>query len=186
MTMTASTLTQERLKKILHYNAESGIFTRLLSFNNFAKVGGKVGWICSNGYLNIKIAKKQYKAHRLAWLWEYGNWPEDQIDHINGCRTDNRLANLRAVSQAENLRNMGISSNNVTGHRGVRLDKRTGRYYAYIGDSKKGSHIGSYATFDEARDARLQQERLQNYHPNHGRQIVGAEPKGRSMREAQP
>jgi hypothetical protein len=73
-----------------------------------AKAGNESGWMDNCGYFIIKLNRKTYKAHRIAWLLTYGSWPEDQIDHINGNGLDNRLENLRDVSNRENLRNKKI------------------------------------------------------------------------------
>ncbi len=92
-------LTQQRLHELLHYDAETGFFTK----KRFA-VGSY-----QEGYLYICLDNKSYGAHRLAWLYRYGDIPKGlQIDHINGKRHDNRIVNLRAVTPQENLQNRGV------------------------------------------------------------------------------
>ena len=90
-------MTQEYLKSLLYYNPETGKFTWRVSKNNRVKCGSEAGTIQSSGHRRIRIDKKDYLAHRLVWLWYYGRWPENEIDHINK-PDDNRLKNLRGIS----------------------------------------------------------------------------------------
>lgn len=110
-------ITQSELKKIFLYEKESGIFTR----KRLNKITGSKN---NCGYLNININNKTYYAHRLAWLYVYGEFPK-HIDHINHIRTDNRIANLRNVEHKENRRNSSLISTNKSGVNGVFWDKRT-------------------------------------------------------------
>ena len=103
-------MTQEYLKSLLDYNPETGKFIWKVSKNNRVKSGSEAGTIQSSGHRSILIDKKDYLAHRLAWLWYYGRWPEDQIDHINHNPDDNRIENLREVSNQENGKNQSLSS----------------------------------------------------------------------------
>lgn len=100
-----SNLTQERLREFLHYDPESGAFWWKVPSSIRAR-GERAGSLAgASGYRRISIKKKSYAAHRLAWLYIYGTWPTNEIDHINGVRDDNRIKNLRDVSGAENLAN---------------------------------------------------------------------------------
>lgn len=94
-------LTQARLKELFDYDSEKGAFSR--------RVAGKsaVGSVGRSGYRQIMIDGRQYYAHRLAWLFVNGEWPENQIDHINGLRDDNRISNLRGATASENQQNTG-------------------------------------------------------------------------------
>lgn len=85
-------LTQSRLKTILHYDPETGMFRWRVS-NGAAKAGRLAGSLRPNGYLHIGVDCNRYYSHRLAWLYVYGVWPKDQLDHINGIPNDNRIAN---------------------------------------------------------------------------------------------
>jgi citrate synthase len=100
--VTDQILTAQRLKEVLHYDADTGQFTRL-------PANGRNGKHCvgtiHRGYLIIDISYKKYKAHRLAWLYVHGEWPNDQIDHINGDKVDNRISNLRAATPSQNKQN---------------------------------------------------------------------------------
>jgi hypothetical protein len=85
----------------VHYNAENGHFTAVNKSARRNK-GEILGNKDSNGHIQITINKKLYLAHRCAWLWFYGEWPEHDIDHINGDRSDNRLINLRKATRSQN------------------------------------------------------------------------------------
>ena len=87
-------LTAERLRERLHYDAGTGVFTRRVG-SGHARTGEMAGSVHSTGYVRISIDGGKYTAHCLAWLYVHGVWPPDQIDHINGNRSDNRIANLR-------------------------------------------------------------------------------------------
>ncbi|WP_162997615.1 HNH endonuclease [Pseudomonas sp. LTJR-52] len=119
-------MNQDELKRHIHYDPESGIITRLSRRNS-------AGSFDTYGYLIIKIKGRQYKAHRLCWLYVHGVMPDGNIDHINGIRSDNRIANLRVVSQADNCRNSTIKPHPSTGFPGVLIDNTNGlkKRYAF-------------------------------------------------------
>ena len=133
---------------------ETGIFTRKVSTSNSVKVGDVAGSLDGDGYLQITVLSRVYKAHRLAWLYMYSNWPNDQIDHINRIRTDNRIANLREVSHKQNGQNRSKSSNNTSGHTGVRWHRWASKWLANIKHNHKLIHLGCFATIEEAIAAR--------------------------------
>nr|WP_175479900.1 HNH endonuclease signature motif containing protein [Paracoccus homiensis] len=108
------------------------------------------------------------QAHRVAWAVIHGRWPNGEIDHINGDRSDNRLANLREVTKRENHRNMAIRSDNTSGVTGVYWAREKGKWAAYIKADKMVA-LGRYDTFAEAVAARRAAEKVLGYHPNHGR-----------------
>ena len=146
-------LSDKELKKLLNYNKETGIFTWKVKRGN-RKIGDKATIKCS-GYIEIQIYGFLYKAHRLAWLYTYGEWPKNDIDHINGIRHDNRICNLREATRTENLINGKISPRNTTGYKGVSLDNN-GDYRARISLNKKQIYLGLFKTPEEAHKAYLE------------------------------
>lgn len=152
------TVTQERLRELLSYNAETGVFTwlrrsensRLDKIFNARFSGAKAGSPNSNGYLLIGIKGRLYPAHRLAWLWVHGTMPADQIDHIDGNRANNALANLREATNSQNQRNRGSTKRNTSGFKGVSWRKGEERWYAQIAASGRNIFLGYYDTPDAA------------------------------------
>ena len=153
-------LTAEKLRELLHYDPATGVFTWKVRTSSRAKVGDVAGGQRGDGYLQIKVQSRMYSAHRLAWLYVYGTWPEDQLDHINRNRSDNRIANLREVTNKQNLQNAGKYSHNTSGHPGVSWHKRDSRWRAHIKHSQKQIHLGHFATVEEAVAARKAAEKL--------------------------
>lgn len=128
-------LTQARLKEVASYNPTTGVFTRIEPLKGQI-VGSNMGSKNNDGYISISIDYKRTQAHRLAWLYVHGRFPVNQLDHINGIKDDNRLENLREVTQEENQLNKGLDKRNKFGHPGIRLGKKPGSYRAYIGFNK--------------------------------------------------
>lgn len=166
-------MNQSELKELLHYDLDTGVFTWLVRVPRTRFSGCVAGFECQ-GYRRIKIRKKRYTAHRLAWLYVTGNWPEDEIDHINGDGEDNRFANLREADRFVNARNMPLSSVNKSGVVGVRLRKRkkSQSWVVQIADKGVKIHLGCFKSKNDAIKARKAAEKRLGYHPNHGRGIV--------------
>src|SRR4051812_34139236 len=101
--MTVNALTQQRLRELLDYCPETGVFTRRTK-KGHERSGDVAGYRDTHGYIKLSVDYKRYYAHRLAWLWITGVWPP-QIDHINRDRADNRLENLRVATPAQNAAN---------------------------------------------------------------------------------
>ena len=139
-------LTQERLKELLHYNEKTGIFTNLTTRSHLAKKGDTAGSIASVGYIYISLLGKKYLAHRLAWLYCYGSIPESNIDHIDGNKVNNVLANLRLATKSQNAFN---SIKKITSlYRGVTKNRDNfSSRITILGDIKE---LGTYSTPEEA------------------------------------
>lgn len=156
-------ITQKYLKSILDYDPKTGVFHWKRN-QGTAKKGSVAGSSHSEGYVSIRINKKLYFAHRLAWLHVHGYFPENNIDHINRNRRDNKINNLREVSQSCNLRNKVFSDKNTSGVTGVSWLKRRGKWQSYITANKKRHPLGTYGSFDDAVCARLSAEQCLNWH----------------------
>ena len=163
-----SELTQKRLKEVLNYNSETGLFVWIVRTTNGIKVGDVAGNKDAFGYIRISIDSTSHKAHRLAWLHEHGEFPHEHMDHINHIRNDNRICNLRCVTQAENNMNMSMPSTNKSGVVGVHQRKVNGSWLAYISSRKNRVYLGSFWNKEDAIKARERAEIEHGYHHNHG------------------
>jgi len=113
-------LTAERLRQLLHYDPETGVWTWRVS-RSPARASDVAGSVFNDGYRYICIDYRSYGAHRLAWLWMTGLFPPAEIDHINLDRVDNRWNNLRAATQTQNKQNTSTHKGSWTGVKGVSL-----------------------------------------------------------------
>jgi len=143
------TITQEELRKQLHYDPETGVFTWAIRKPR-VKFGSVAGKVKPNGYCEVRVNLISYGSHRLAWLYVHGRWPEGVIDHINRNPSDNRIENLRELPFAANLRNCGARSNSSTGVKGVSLHKLSGKYRATLRVSGRRLWLGLFETIEEA------------------------------------
>ncbi len=160
-------LTQEELKNKLHYNPDTGVFTRRkLGKKQYGVTGGYNG----KGYLRITVGEKRYYSHRLAWLYMYGAFPSGEIDHKNHIRDDNRISNLRDVDGKTNHKNISMYKNNISGCTGVCF--KANRWVATINVDKETINLGSFVEFHEAVNARKNGEVLYGFHENHGKDIL--------------
>ena len=139
--MNKSSLSQAELQHALHYDPITGIWTwrNPSKFSNY-KVGDTAGGCNPLGYICITVNRKFHKAHRLAWLYVHGEWPNGEIDHVNQIRSDNRIKNLRVVSRSENQRNQKIFTNNTSGINGVCWHKASGKWCVQI----SGKYLGLF------------------------------------------
>jgi len=172
----------ERVRSLLNYDPETGIFRWSKSFGPVSK-GSKAGTVVQrnsqrpgggNRYVKIGIDGVKYYAHRLAFLIKEGRWPKEQVDHINGDGTDNRWSNLREVTQAVNSRNATLRADNKTGRTGVIWDKRKQKWRAEIRVDDEGIHLGYFEDFEQAVKAREEAENRYGFHQNHGRKTQDA------------
>lgn len=171
MTLFRALPSQERLLELLDYDPADGLLfwkprnSTAMRNNSFA--GREAFTAVANGYRTGSVDGVTYRAHRIIWKIVYGSDPED-IDHINGDRQDNRLANLRSVSRSDNMRNAQLRSNNSSGVVGVTYNRERRKWVAQIKDGKQRV-IGRFDSFDEAVSARQSAEREAGFHANHGR-----------------
>jgi HNH endonuclease/AP2 domain len=145
-------LTAERLRQLLDYDPETGIFRWRIARQG-VRVGAAAGSLNGRGYRQTQIDGQLYPAHRLAWLYVYGEWPTIDIDHINGIQGDNRLANLRLATKSQNRANARRHKNNTSGYEGVYLDRRNGRFLAQIGFNGHRKYLGLFDTPELAHQA---------------------------------
>ena len=130
---------------------------------NFA--GREAGGLDKDGYIRIKLFQTRLVAHRVVWAVYHGSWPVGVLDHIDGNRTNNRVENLRDVTNAENLRNRH-SSRSSTGIRGVYPYGKSGKYVAYIGVAGGNRRLGCFGNIEDAVAARHAAELVYGYRQN--------------------
>lgn len=146
-------LTQAYLREILDYNSETGIFTWRVKIGNI-KIGQLAGFTHNKiPYHQIKVRQKLYLAHRLAWLWVYGEFPNGYLDHIDMNRSNNRIDNLRIATNSQNQGNIKLWKTNTSGYRGVHWCRKTGKWRAGIRINSHLHCLGSFNTREEAAEA---------------------------------
>jgi len=160
--MSENILTQERLKELLSYDPETGVFVWVKKPSTKVKIGSVAGFN-SYGYRRIQIGGAAFCLHRLAWLFMTGAFPPNDIDHINMDKADNRFVNLRAVTRSENMHNIEKQKNNTSGFKGVSYFKRSKKWRADIRINNVQKHLGSFPTPEDASVAYLAAQRI--YHP---------------------
>jgi hypothetical protein len=151
-------ISQKELMRILNYNSFTGIFTWKIKVAPRVKIGDIAGGLHSQGYICISIEKKQFRAHRLAWLYYYGYLPENQIDHKDQIKINNWISNLRETSTSCNVRNTGNYNTNTSGVRGVSWDKIRQKWGVSIKPEKGKRIFTECGEFDEAVCFRLAME----------------------------
>tara|TARA_R110001606_G_scaffold382012_1_gene543540 strand:+ start:158 stop:715 length:558 start_codon:yes stop_codon:yes gene_type:complete len=181
--MTAKDLpTPATLRKLLSYKPDTGLMTwkrRPLEMfraardcNSWnAKHAGRAAFTATNarGYRQGAIFGKLYYAHRVAYAIHHGEWPAKHIDHVNGGKVDNRIANLRDVTPSTNARNAAMWSNNTSGACGVEWVRCSGKWRARIGFHGKSVHLGYFENFEDAVAARKAFEAVNGFTDRHGR-----------------
>ena len=143
-------LTQARLKELLSYDPLTGGFTRLKRVGRSGPVGSIVKTPHIAGYLTAAVDGQEYLQHRLVWLWVHGVFPPEGVDHINGVRSDNRLANLRLANKAENAQNKRMQRNNTSGCIGMSWRANRGHWIAQLNVHGKHHYLGGYKTIEQA------------------------------------
>lgn len=152
-------LTIERLRELVSYDPETGLFTRIRKNTNSG-----CGWPDKAGYFYLMVDSRTYAVHRLAWFYMTGNWPIGEIDHINSIRNDNRFCNLRDVDRVTNMQNeRKARKNNKSGFMGVHWRADRSRWVANIRVDGKSIRLGSFKTAEEAEKAYVEGKRF--HHP---------------------
>lgn len=148
-------LTQERLKELIHYDGETGVFTRLVGLGKRPELKGThPGFLNRQGYVMLPVDSKTYRAHRLAWLYAHGRFPKEAIDHINAVKNDNRLCNLREATKQQNERAKGLRCNNTSGTTGVYWSRAAKKWQAFIKVDQQVRYLGIYEDKNLAVSAR--------------------------------
>ena len=153
---TSRSKSAEDPRRFLGYDAASGT----LVWTGRRKQGLRAGLLNDEGYLRFRLRGLYYLCHRVVWLFETGEWPNGQVDHINRNKADNRFVNLRVCSTSENKQNLGAKSFGKSGLLGVKYRKDRDRWVAVIGLNGKRRYIGSFNNPEQAHDAYVAAKRL--------------------------
>lgn len=144
-------LTQERVRELFHYDPETGQLIWAVQRGR-SPAGVRAGRVHHRGYREVRIDGVLYREHRIIWLWMTGAEPEDECDHANRDRADNRWDNLRAATRLSNMQNLGISPLNTSGLPGASFHKARGKWRATITLAGKSNHLGHFDTAQEAHE----------------------------------
>ena len=146
-------LTLDRLKEVLSYDRQTGIFAWRVQLGWKGKVGQQAGTRHNRGYIHIMIDQKLYLAHRLAWFYETGEWPADKIDHRDCNRSNNRFANLREATGSQNNQNRKKAPGGASKFKGVSWHVRNRMWESRIKRDGKQIRLGLYRTEEKAHAA---------------------------------
>ena len=153
-------LTHQELKLKLNYDSNTGYFTKIIFHKKLGVIKSIYSRHNNEGYIPIRINDKLYKGHRLAWFYVHGVWPKEQIDHINGERDDNRIANLRECNNSQNSQNQRLPRiHNTSGYLGVSWNKKACKFYANIRINGKLKFLGSFDSAELAHNEYLKHKR---------------------------
>jgi len=141
-------ITSEEVREIFEY--KDGMLFWKMSPHQKIKVGERAGSIGGTGYRKIQLFKKTYKEHRLVWLWHYPLNDDEILDHIDRDKTNNKIENLRVLSQSENNRNSERCNNSITG-----IQKFHNKWKAFYWHNRKNHYLGHFETLEDAQEARV-------------------------------
>lgn len=161
--MKANEISYERAKEVFQLETDTGrLFWRT---DTSIRARGEAGYTNSRGYRVVMVDGKNHRAHRLVWLLVHGNLPKNDVDHINGVRSDNRPKNLREATRSENNQNRrSPSPGSNAPYLGVTWDAPTGKWRAQISANKRHKYLGIYATPEAAHAAYVQAKRVLHSH----------------------
>jgi len=162
--MADAILAADRLREVVDYNPETGVFIRKVRLAQRHQVGDRADVSINTGpmagYRRVSVDSKRFLAHRCAWLYVHGEWPNQDIDHLNGDKGDNRIANLRNVSNDVNRQNLRVARrDNKSGFLGVHFHKETGKWRARVQFRGKTVEAGLHETPEQAHEAYLRLKR---------------------------
>ncbi len=160
-----ASLDHEMLVRLLDYEPETGIFRWKISTSNRVSIGSVAGYEEPRGYIIISVGGVRYSGHRLALFYVNGTWPPEDVDHVNLIKSDNRFANLREATRAENKWNVGVMRTNTSGYKGVRV--RCGKAEAQICIHGKQHYLGTFDSPEKAHQAYVEASR--RWHGEYGR-----------------
>lgn len=175
-------ITAEYVRECLDYDPETGLATwkrrpvehfssnRICNLWNSKHSNKEAGTLKKTNYRQVTINHKRYTVHRLAWLIVYGEWPKNDIDHIDKDRRNNKITNLRDVTNSENQKNRSMNRNNTSGHTGIKLVPN-GNWVVVICVNGKNKTIGTFRDKEDAIQARKDAEIQYGFHPNHGKTL---------------
>jgi len=150
--MRTSLLTSQRLRELLEYDRETGVFVWKIDRGSIVS-GSIAGMLDRRGYLLITVDGHRYMSHRLAWLYVHDEWPAGDIDHKDTIKNHNWIANLRPATNSQNQQNTQLRSHNKSGFKGVYYYRRTGKWQAYIKKDGAQTHLGYFETAEAAHSA---------------------------------
>ncbi|MDS1142431.1 HNH endonuclease signature motif containing protein [Pusillimonas sp. SM2304] len=157
---TIDKVSADRLREVALYHPDTGIFYATPARPTSVRPGSILGYLRKDGYWYIRVDGHQYLAHRLAWLYVYGEWPKHLIDHIDGNKSNNRIKNLRDVPKHINQQNIRAPyKSSSTNTLGVIWNKRDKQWYAVITTNKKKRHLGMFKNKEDAVMAYLEAKR---------------------------
>ena len=133
-----------------------------------ARYAGKVAGAPDHSYIRVSIEGVSYSAHRIIFAMTFGRWPDAQIDHENHARADNRIGNLREVTNVENARNASMQANNTSGMTGVSWNSRDKKWVAYCRFHGRRINLGTFTDKHKAIAARQAANLKYGFHSNHG------------------
>lgn len=166
-------LSASELKTLFDLDELTGILSWKVRPSASARADLTAGYFHkASGYFKVTCRQRVYPVHRVVWALIHGEWPLDQIDHINGDRSDNRPENLRDVTNSENRKNCGLYRRNKSGVSGVRWRENRSRWEVSIRDKGSLKYLGLFRDFDEAVEVRREAQAKLNFHPNHGQRAA--------------
>lgn len=150
----------DRLREVLSYNPETGVFTRRITVGIRARAGDVAGGVGRDGYLKICVDRCVMLGHRIAWAMTHGEWPSRFLDHKNGNPSDNRISNLRQATVVENGHNRRLGRNNTSGFMGVSWNRRARKWQSHITANGKNRNLGLFPTKELAHAAYIEAKRV--------------------------